>query len=433
MTPQGTFMILAPIVLSRAAELRGLLNSMNEAPGSVNPNNPLVPFAQFDTLHFARFVILDDKTVGDLRIYGLPVRTHPLYLAFLGDIDGEEEAFLNELVRRASVGLRVIFSCCHGFASDTDLMAWMKLLRSPASAAYVNTRGRTVRQIREEAALRDAIESHLRSQASSFEGLPPREIHSQLKRFVEAEKSAGRLTLSDEEPTPVDWCIRKILHLIGMPLLLLLVSPLLILIAPFYIFKLRRLEKTDPEAYIVVDDDHFDTLAESEDHDVTNPYSALGTLKPGLLRLMTLRAVLLVIDYATRHIIKPGRLGRVRTIHFARWVLVGGNERLSFFSNYDGGNESYMDDFINKLGFGLNIFTSNGIGYPRTDWLLQGGSADERRFKEFQRRHTVLAQVWYKAYPGLTAVDLERNTCIRRGLESSLISEQEAREWLALL
>jgi len=433
MTPQGTFMILAPIVLSREAELRGLLNSMNEAPGAVNPNNPLVPFAQFDTLHFARFVILDDKTVGDLRIYGLPIRTHPLYLAFLGDIDGEEEAFLNELVRRASDGLRRIFSCCHGFASDTDLMAWMKLLRSPASAAYVNTRGRTVRRIREEAALRDAIECHLATQASSFDALSAREIHAQLKRFVEAEKSAGRLTLSDEEPTPIDWWIKKILHLTLVPLLLLLASPLLILIAPFYLFKLRRLEKTDPEPYIVVDDDHFETLAESEDHDVTNPYSALGTLKPGLLRLMTLRGVLLVIDYATRHIIHPGRLGRVRTIHFARWVLVGGSERLSFFSNYDGGNESYMDDFINKLGFGLNIFTSNGIGYPRTDWLLQGGSADERRFKEFQRRHTVLTQVWYKAYPGLTAVDLERNTRIRRGLESWSISEQDAREWLALL
>ena len=406
---------------------------MNEGLGSVNPNNPLVPFAQFDTLHFARFAILDDQTVGDLRIYGFPVRTYPLYLAFLGDIDGEEEAFLNELVTRAPDGLRAIFSCCHGFASDTDLMAWMKLLRSPASAAYVNTRGRTVRRIREEAALQDAIESHLASQASSFEALPPREIHAQLKRFVEAEKSAGRLTLSDEEPTPVDWQIRKILHLIGMPLLLLLVSPLLILIAPFYLFQLRRLEKADLEPYIVVGDDHFDALAESEDHDVTNPYSALGTLKPGLLRLVTVRGVLLVIDYATRHIIQAGRLGRVRSIHFARWVLIGGTERLGFFSNYDGGNESYMDDFINKLGFGLNIFASNGIGYPRTDWLLLGGSADERRFKEFQRRHTVLTQVWYKAYPGLTAVDLERNTRIRRGLESSSISEQEAREWLALL
>ena len=433
MTPQGTFTILAPIVPSRLEELRSLLQSMNEGLGPVNPNNPLVPFAQFDTLHFARFAILDDQTVGDLRIYGFPARTHPLYLAFLGDIDGEEEAFLNELITRAPDGLRAIFSCCHGFASDTDLMAWMKLLRSPASAAYVNTRGRTVRRIREEAALQDAIESHLASQASSFEALPPREIHAQLKRFVEAEKSAGRLTLSDEEPTPVDWQIRKILHLIGMPLLLLLVSPLLILIAPFYLFQLRRLEKADLEPYIVDGDDHFDALAESEDHDVTNPYSALGTLKPGLLRLVTVRGVLLVIDYATRHIIQAGRLGRVRSIHFARWVLIGGTERLGFFSNYDGGNESYMDDFINKLGFGLNIFASNGIGYPRTDWLLLGGSADERRFKEFQRRHTVLTQVLYKAYPGLTAVDLERNTRIRRGLESSSISEQEAREWLALL
>src|SRR5262245_52345397 len=367
MTPQGNFMILAPIVLSRLSELRSLLASLNKVPGRVNPNNPLVPFAQFDTLHFARFVILDDKTVGDLRIYGLPVRTHPLYLAFLADIDGEAETFLNELVKRASNGLRAIFSCCHGFASDTDLMAWMKLLRSPASAVYVNTRGRTVRRIREEAALQGAVETHLAGQASSLEGLPPREIHAQLKRFVEAEKSAGRLTLSDEEPTPVDWQIKKILHLIGMPLLLLLASPLLILIAPFYLFQLRRLEKTDPEPYIVDDDDHFAALAESEDHDVTNPYSALGTLKPGLLRLVTLRGVLLVIDYATRHIIQAGRLGRVRTIHFACWVLIGGTERLGFFSSYDGGNESYMDDFINKLGFGLNIFTSNGIGYPRTD------------------------------------------------------------------
>ena len=71
-----------------------------------------------------------------------------------------------------------------------------------------------------------------------------------------------------------------------------------------------------------------------------------------------------MIDYATRHIIKPGRLGRVRTIHFARWVLIGGTERLGFFSNYDGGNESYMDDFINKLGFGLNFLPAMASAIP---------------------------------------------------------------------
>lgn len=433
MTPQAHFMILAPIVPAREAELRRLLASMNEAPGRVNANNALIPFAQFDTLHFARLLILDDKTIEDVRVYGLPVRTYPLYLAFLGDVDGEEDAFLNELARRAPDGLRAIFSCCHGFASDTDLVAWMKLLRSPASAVYANTRGRTVRQIREEAALREALEDYLAKYAPSLDGLSPREIHAKLRRWVIEEQSSGRLTLSDESPTPVGWWIGNMLHLIGMPLLTALASPVLIVIAPFYLFHLRRLEKTDPKFAPTVDLTYTEELALAEDHDVTNQYSALGSLKPGLVRLMTTIGVLSVVNYFARHVARPGRLGRVRTIHFARWVFIGGTERLAFFSNYDGSPESYMDDFINKTGFGLNASFSNGIGYPSTRWLVLDGCADERRFKEFQRQHTLPTQVWYKAYPGLTAIDLERNTRIRRGLESSSISDQEAREWIALL
>jgi hypothetical protein len=41
--------------------------------------------------------------------------------------------------------------------------------------------------------------------------------------------------------------------------------------------------------------------------------------------------------------------------------------------------------------------------------------------------------VWYKAYPGLTAVDLERNTRLRRGLESTSLKDYELRDWVALL
>jgi hypothetical protein len=40
-------MVLAPIVPSRAQELRRMLASMNEGPGRINPDNPLVPFAKF--------------------------------------------------------------------------------------------------------------------------------------------------------------------------------------------------------------------------------------------------------------------------------------------------------------------------------------------------------------------------------------------------
>ena len=433
MTPQANFMLLAPIIPARVPELRRLLDSMIDAPGRVNPDNALIPFASFEKLHFARLLILDDRTLGDAAIHGLPVPAYPLYLALLGDVDGSEDGFLDELARRAPAGLRAIFACCEGYTPDTELLAWMQRRRRPAIAAYVNARGRTLRQVREEAALRDAIEAHLASQAPALAGLSPREIHARLRRFVDAEKSAGRLSLSGEEATPVGWWIRDRLHLIGGPLLALLATPLLILAAPFYLLRLRRLETTDPAPAIPVELAYSEALALAEDRDFTNQYSALGSLKPGLLRRWTAILVLAAVDYGVHHISRAGRLGRVRSIHFARWVFIDGYRRLCFFSNYDGSAESYMDDFINKAGFGLNVFSSNGIGYPRTNWLVLDGCADELRFKEFQRRHTLPTQVWYKAYPGLTAVDLERNTRIRRGLESAAMSDRESREWLALL
>jgi hypothetical protein len=92
-----------------------------------------------------------------------------------------------------------------------------------------------------------------------------------------------------------------------------------------------------------------------------------------------------------------------------------------------------MDDFINKVAYGLNLVFSNGIGYPRTRFLLSGGARREMTFKNFLRRHQVPTQVWYKAYPGLTAADLARNTRIREGLERDAMTEVEARCWLAMI
>ena len=433
MTPQSNFMVLAPVDPQREAELRQLLASMNDAPGRVNPNNALIPFARFDTLHVARLLILDDQTVEDVQVHGLPPRTYPLSLAFLGDMDGEEDAFLDELVKYAATGLRQIFSCCQGFSTDTDLLDWMRRHRSPSIANYINCRGRTVRQIREEAALCEALESHLATDGLVLQHASPREIHGKLREFVEAAKTAGCLTLSAESPTPAGWWICNALHLIGIPFLVLLALPLIVVAVPFYLVGLRRLEKTDPEVCPTVDQNYADGLALAEDHDVTNQFSAMGSLKPGFIRLLTTFGVLSTVDYAARHVVQAGRLGRIRTIHFARWVFLDDQQRMVFFSNYDGGVESYMDDFINKTGFGLNASFSNGIGYPRTNWLLHDGCADERKYKEFLRRHTIPTQVWYKAYPGLTAIDLERNTRIRRGLETASMSDQEARAWLALL
>jgi hypothetical protein len=426
-------MVVAPIDPRREEELRSVLASMNDAPGRVNASNALIPFGEFDTLHFARLVILDDKTLEDVRVYDLPVRAYPLYLAFLGDFDGDVNAFLGKLVKRAGKGLHSIFSCCEGFAGDTDLVAWMKQHETPSAAAYVNWRGRTVRRIHEEAALKKALEEYLEGHTHALTGIPPRELFSKLQQFVNTEKSAGRLTVSEDSPTPMGWWVRNALHLVGGPLLFLLALPLLIVVAPFFLIFLRRLEKTDVELCGRVDQAYSDALASLEDRDVTNQFTAMASRKPGLVRLWTLMGILASVDYAARHIVRRGRLGRIRSIHFARWVLLDGRNRGVFFSNYDGTVESYMDDFINKAGFGLNAIFSNAIGYPRTNWLVRDGCADEQKYKNFLRRHTLPTQVWYKAYPGLTAIDLERNRRIREGLESSSMSEQEAREWVALL
>jgi hypothetical protein len=433
MMPQSSFMVLAPIDARREADLRSLLESMNDGPGRTKAINTLVPFSRFDTLHVARFVIIDDKTVGDVAAYGLKPIVYPLYLAFVGDVDGDGDAFLAAAAREASDGLRAIFSCCDGFKPGTDLLRWMKKHSVRSAATYVNWRGRTVRRSREDAALFDSLQKFIQTSETDICALPARDAHTALRKHALAEVAAGRLTLSAEPETPLGWRIADFLHLVGVPLIALAASPILVPAAVLAVLRLRALEKTDAELCARVDDAYSNGLSDLEDHDVTNQFTAMGSIKPGLVRRWSVAAAFFAIDYAARHIFTRGGLARVRTIHFARWVFLDGKKRAVFMSNYDGSLESYMDDFINKVGFGLNIAFSGGIGYPATKWLVGDGCNDERKFKEYLRRHQLPTQVWYKAYPGLTAIDLERNGRIRDGLEQSALTEQGAREWVGLL
>jgi hypothetical protein len=209
--------------------------------------------------------------------------------------------------------------------------------------------------------------------------------------------------------------------------------PLFIGLLPFLIIRLRRLETTDPEICPPPDPAALLELQQIEDYDVTNQYTALGSVKPGWFRRGLLTLVLVAIQFTCRNVFTRGHLARVQTIHFARWVFLDGKARVLFTSNYDGGHQAYMDDFINKVAWGLNLVFSNGLGWPRTDWLITRGARRELQFKFYQRRHQLPTQVWYKAYPGLTLIDLTRNARIREGLEQPRMSDSEALAWLKLL
>lgn len=431
MTPQSSLMVAARVDRKSLGGLRALLSTMNFAPGRVNTANPLVPFGKLENLHFARFVILDDQTLDDIhRLYGLPRQEYPLYLAFTCDFDGGKAEFLRDLANCAGPGLRRVFSFCEDFTDGADLLQWIRDHDLPVATQYVNWRGRTMKQVREEAGLRKAIDAYLDANAAVLEGQPAEHIRVKLRKFVEAEIAAGRLILTPPTPTPWGERIGNVVHLIGSGLLILLLSP----VALVLLVLIRLRENTEPVYAPRPDPDQAKALADIEDYEFTNQFSAMGSWKPGLVRRWMGRYILLVIDWTARHWpYTQGRLARVRTIHFARWVYLDGMKRIFFATSYDGSLDSYNDDFINKVSFGLNVTFASGIGYPKTRWLLAGGAKDEEEFKYFLRRHQMPTDVWYNAHPSLTAVELERNSRIRQGLKAAALSDEAAREWVQLL
>lgn len=422
--------MVAPVAGGREADLRRLLDSMNIAPGLADPHNKVLPFGDFEQLHFARLVLLDDATMADLEVLGLPRKHLPLTLALLGECDGDGRDFLCELAQRVPAGLRHVFSYCQGFDANTDLPTWLRAHSRPTAASYVNRIGRTVRQIHEEHAVARALAVEVRKAVS--EGGSALQRRQLLQGFVEGLLLSGHFKLTPPAATPTGWRLRNLLHATGIPLVALLLLPVWIVLTPIVLILLRLHETRDPEYCPRPDAAAVRAMQHIEDRDLSNSFTAIGPVKPGPFRRAILWVVLLAIDYACRHIFGRGHLARVQSIHFARWTSLDDGARVLFISNYDGSHESYMDDFINKVAWGLNLVFSNGVGWPRTDWLICGGARHELRFKYYQRRHQLPTQVWYKAYVGLTLSDLERHSRIRAGLFGAM-NEAQARAWLRLL
>jgi len=429
-TPQSQFTVVAPVIAGREAALKTLLATMTVQPGVADSRNSLMPFAEFGQLHFARLVLLEDPTLADVEAYGLPLPRPPVYLAFLGDCDGSAQECLADLAQRAGSGLSTVFRHCVGF--DGALLPWMLANDRRLAASYVNWVGRTVLQIKEESALQRLLAARV-DRTPLVSAAQAQRQRQDLVTHVQSERAAGRLSLSAPQPTPLAWWLARIGNAVIVVLTTIVALPFLVVLSPFLIYRLRRLEASDPEICPPPDPAALLELQQLEDYDVSNQYTAIGSVKPGLFRRGLLRLILVAIQFASRNLFTRGYLARVQTIHFARWLFLDDKTRVVFTSNYDGGHQAYMDDFINKVAWGLNIVFSNGIGWPRTDWLIARGARREHLFKYYQRRHQIPTQVWYKAYPGLTLSDLARNSRIREGLERTRMSDGEALAWLKLL
>ncbi|MBW4691214.1 MAG: hypothetical protein KME27_05545 [Lyngbya sp. HA4199-MV5] len=436
MAHQVPLTIIARIKPDHMSQLRQLLERMSQAVGS----NAIIPFARFRQVHFARFVILEESRDLNNQII-------PSSLAFSTELDAPLDAYFNDLVDIAGNGLDELYSHCVGYPDPSrrdrqSRLAYLHAHQVKVQAFYVNTVNRTVLQIHQEAKLRDELETFIDQQQAkqAWAGWNGIKVRQAIQAFIKEERSL-HWALAPVVPPSLGWRLGEAIHFTTGLLLILVLGLAFLPFSPIYAAILRRKERQDAQQTdLRLSAKERDELAIREDHVVQNQFSAVGLIKPGLFRLTTVRVLLWLVNFTARHVFNHGNLAGVPllnldgvdTIHFARWIVIDEGRRVLFMSNYDGSLESYMNDFINKVAWGLNAVFSNGVGYPKTRWLVLDGAKDEQSFKAFLRQRQMVTQVWYTAYPQLTAVNLSNNAELRAGLSQPL-NASETDAWLRRL
>lgn len=415
-THQEAVTVIAPVKPEALEQLEGALAKL-----ALDPAEGPVPFRTIGGVHFARFVIIPPEEDGGGSL-----------LLLLLDCDAPGRRRLRRLVVLGAPGLDEVFECCEGYPEEAvrthaARYAYLRDHTTPTAATYFNTVGRTVDQINKEGLLREQIECFLDSE-SDWSQRTATQVRGAIQAFV-ARRNDLRWALLPAQGPPLSRRIANALDVARGLAMVTAAAPLALVGALPYAIQLRRQERSDSARRIKPDDAHVQRLAAIEDLVSQNQFTAYGAIKPGRLRRYTAIVILWGVNLGTRHRFNRGSLAGVKTIHAARWVFLDDKRRMVFCSNYDGSLENYMDDFIDKVAWGLNAVFSNGVDYPRTRWLIKDGAKDEQAFKSYIRAHQVPSNVWYTAYGNLTALNIENNARIRAGLSGEM-EEAEAAEWL---
>jgi hypothetical protein len=418
-------------VTIRAWIREGAMDALETALAQINADierNALLPFGLMPTVHFARFVVLENADVNG--------RIVPASLVYASNVDGASATHL-EVLAALGNGIDEVWQHCDGYPAATARTRESRIdfLRSHMIASqtfYTNTIGRTVQQARDEGMLREALQRVLdddQLQRGARARIP--DDLAGVMRTAMRNDPALRDMLRGAEGLGLDWHVKEVLSWAGAVVAGIVLLPVAVVVVPVWLIALRMLEIRDAsEPPLKLAAFRRGDLAIAEDHVVQNQFSAVGCVKPNALRRVTLRALLAAADFATRHYFNKGDLGTFRplglngvdTIHFAQWIVLDDGYRVLFFSNYDGSLTSYMDDFINKVAWGLNAVFSHGESYPKTRWLVLDGATDEQNFKAFLQKHQIPSQAWYSGYKGSTALNLANNAAIRAGLSGDAYS-----------
>ena len=295
------------------------------------------------------------------------------------------------------------------------------------AAFYVGAPGRSLKQITGESSLRDLIWKFI--ERNNWDGKSAVYAHEQIQKYVQ-DHPDYKWTNEKIKLSKVKWWNYALLAFVA-----LLLFPLTLFFAVFVVLWLVTLhflhEVNDVPLGLKpsqVDDDLVKSLEENEDYHNQNQFTQIIAMKPGKMRILTIKALMVYARFRCRNEFVKGELMNIPTIHFARWVILD-NKQVLFFSNFDGSWQQYLGDFIDQSGWGLTAIFSNTEKFPPSRYLFWGGAYDEEHFLAWARYTQVPTQVWYSAYPHLSIKNVNTNTIIRYELGQKL-SEERAKIFL---
>lgn len=105
----------------------------------------------------------------------------------------------------------------------------------------------------------------------------------------------------------------------------------------------------------------------------------------------------------------PTPLDDIATIHFARWVVLPGDEQLLFTSNFDGSYEQYIHDFVYVANSGVETpHNSTGAKWMDAIWghcVGYPGTTDFEAFLDYIESGLIDTTLWYPTIADVTVRD----------------------------
>src|SRR6266571_5941778 len=188
-------------------------------------------FARMRGLHFAKLYLLEET--ADLA--GRPI---PASLILMTEVDAPLRRHLAELVDVAGDGIDQAFGYCAGYpgpgACRRARIGWLRRHLVSASAVYVNTVGRGLEQIRQEAKLREALQDYLDRPDHDWPAGTPVQVRGDIQAYVASRADLDWAMQPPARPSLL-WRAREAAHMLAVPLMLALMLPVLLPVALLYV------------------------------------------------------------------------------------------------------------------------------------------------------------------------------------------------------